>query len=1120
MENPVISPALLIKKKPSTTLLGYPFIICYIFMGGIGIFIDSSFGTATVVFLAVTVLIHILLYLNTEWSFTFNTKINFEPTNSIEKATHAHCQFKSERSICPIIREDTIYIYFNFKKYCYDDEKHAFCPLIYPDTNPLSTYTNANWLTIKQSKEHEKYYGLNKCNIPIPTFMDLYKEQIIAPFFVFQIVCSILWMLDEFPIYAFMMLVMLFLFEAITTFTRLRNYGNFKAMASMKPTNHTVIRDGNEIEVDCEHIFPGDLLKVTSGKAIADGVIVKGMCVVNEAMLTGESTPHMRESITTIIDDNNQMDALDFETHKHHIIFGGTDVLQDENCLLYVCHTGFHTAQGNLLRTIISSSERKTANNLESFVVILFLLVFALIASGYVFYDGVLNGKDMWKLILSCVLIITNVVPPELPLELTNAINYSLMSLKKQFIYCTEPFRIPFAGAVDICAFDKTGTLTSDEVSVAGVAGISDDPFKLFTSTQNIPNNIIHILAGCNSLSKLKDGNIIGDPAEKAAIDFVNWKIVGDGSFVPNKKSNYQISTIQRFPFSSLLKRMSAVITLHDYHLNNKTLLAVVKGAPEILKSRFIDTPHNYDNICRFFTLQGMRVFAFGSKDVKKSSNGKYIRDEIETDLHFGGFVMFSSPLKEKSAETVELLQQSEHNVVMITGDNIFTATHVAKELNIVKGETLQLILNSNNDYVWVDMEGIEMANYEHNNVNEIITKSSLCLSGDAFQHIIETAQTNVVKAVLASTKVYARVTPQQKEKIITLLKKYDHVVLMCGDGTNDVGALKQADVGVAVLNTTPSEREQKEADAIKLGIVPLPSKPKPKPLSPEEIQRRRNMTPQERQEFMKQQLKKALEGLPEDESSVAKFGDASMASPFSCKSIEITPICNVLKQGRCTLVTTQQMFRILALNCLVSAYDLSVLKLEGVKNGDLQMTVSGILLSVCFLMLSNTQPLDKLNKSHPTKSIFAPFHVCSVLSQALIHFVIIQFALKTGKDALGDTYKKPDPDAEFTPSLVNTIIFLISNTINVTTFAVNYVGEPYRKNITEYKPLMYCLLAVFGLTVVFAFEIIPELNQTFQLVPFPTQQLKFTIILLITLDVVLSFVVERSLRFFLKFNR
>jgi cation-transporting ATPase 13A1 len=236
------------------------------------------------------------------------------------------------------------------------------------------------------------------------------------------------------------------------------------------------------------------------------------------------------------------------------------------------------------------------------------------------------------------------------------------------------------------------------------------------------------------------------------------------------------------------------------------------------------------------------------------------------------------------------------------------------------------------------------------------------------------------------------------------------------------------------------------------------------------------------------------------------KFGDASVAAPFTSKLSNVTAIPTVIRQGRCTLVATIQMYKILALNCLITAYSLSVLYLDGVKFGDLQVTISGMLVAVCFMCISRAQPLEKLSKERPQTNILNAYIVLSVLLQFAVHIAAFVHIKQ-----LSNQYEPPetiDLESEFQPSLLKTAIYLVNLVMQVSTFAINYQGYPFRERIQDNKTLYYALLMVGGVAFAGATEFFPEVNEQLKLVQMKSP-FKRDLVFTMLLDLGVSWMIE-----------
>jgi manganese-transporting P-type ATPase len=379
----------------------------------------------------------------------------------------------------------------------------------------------------------------------------------------------------------------------------------------------------------------------------------------------------------------------------------------------------------------------------------------------------------------------------------------------------------------------------------------------------------------------------------------------------------------------------------------------------------------------------------------------------------------------------------------MITGDNPLTAVHVAREVEIVDRDVLILdvpekstsatgsptLIKSNEALRWQSVD--EKTNISYNVGDpidhDLFAKYDVCLTGPALAKFDSETHRSLIFELLSHTWVYARVSPSQKEYILNCLKEAGYTTLMCGDGTNDVGALKQAHVGVALLNGSehdlrriaehqrntrfkdmyekqvalmqrwspnsrpppvpwqiahlypegPNNPHREKAlaaiakskggsnivNGVEKGVIKsdvssttvstkaaVPEKATPKALAKE------RKTPEEIAAGFSDKMFSSMMEEDDSEPPTIKLGDASVAAPFTSKLANVVSIATIIRQGRCTLVAMIQMYKILALNCLISAYSLSVLYLKGIKFGDGQATISGMMMSVCFLGISRAR--------------------------------------------------------------------------------------------------------------------------------------------------------------------
>eukprot|EP00928_Gymnodinium_smaydae_P020651 TRINITY_DN17989_c0_g1_i1.p1 TRINITY_DN17989_c0_g1~~TRINITY_DN17989_c0_g1_i1.p1 ORF type:complete len:1587 (+),score=333.95 TRINITY_DN17989_c0_g1_i1:53-4813(+) len=1384
-----------------------------------------------------------LFFLLGQWLVWFHAASLFAPTTNVSEGCFVHVQShpnKGSDAMCKLSRSAQAphRLYFLFQRQRYEfvpaseyeserkegedivglGEKTGYVRLMKcPIDLPLAEYHSSGGLSEKDVEAGCELFGKNTLTVPTPKFLDLYKQQLMSPLVVFQFFTAILWMLDEYWQFVLFQMGMVLMLESTTVFQRIKTFGTLNSMSS-KPYKIQVFRSKKWQEISSLDLLPGDIVSVkpaakpvttagakppqaptpakdgldeNTGVVPCDCVLLRGDAVVNEATLTGESVPQMKDALQ--VPSGEEKTPLNIDgAHRVHMLFSGTQMVAchgssaddnkggaqaskasaksgsrppapDGGCECYVVRTGFNSSQGGMMQMIEYSQHKLTDDSKETGYALLVLLFFALVAAGYVLQKGLEKGdRTTHELLIKCVIIITSTVPKQLPMQMAMAVNTALMGLMKNGVFCTEPYRVPLAGKVNVCVFDKTGTLTTDQlvpigmmnpsgprvaksadgssttkpgsfVKIDGVAskpelngqnakvvsttkdgrveveclngnrvslkpsnliltgggdGAKDPPHGLFPMADACPEALM-VVAGCHALIEVDGVGVMGDPIELAALKGIEWRYESKsnsslpGDWVTTEKAIENLQTTiknftaeekdkkeaaekqlvdarhrvtaakakasvsplksvkikHRHHFSSKLQRMSVVAHV-ERDASPKGLVCLVKGSPEAIKELMLPgaAPDWYDETYREMAEHGLRVLALAYKwcdgsEPALSSSDLPPRNLVESKLHFGGFLAFGCKTRADSNVVLRSINEAGMATGMLTGDAPLTALHVAKEVSICSKDEnnpcLLLEVSPESKLQWVRATGLERKPipFKCPGVVELSRTNDLMVTETAMLAAAEASDGKLWEE-LHVIKVFARMSPQGKANAIKAMQKHSNAtVFMCGDGGNDVGALKQAEVGLALLsgygNTNTSDgdaspdgegdksaedelnKQQKQLAKktmatqklmqAEMKAIQAELQKKQKQRMMEEVQKKAdageagvmstvNVMKETMAEFkaelaVKQReiqmkygsvydskkdaanlLKEELEA--EMGSLIARPGDASVAAPFTSRAPSVRNVVDILRQGRCTLLSSLQNQQIMMLECIISSYTLSALSLEGGRSSDRQMMASSWLLMIASMAFAFATPVDRMSKTRPLNSLFNPAVFFSLLGQAAIHLACMNYAVGLATEEMGpvklrevvDFHKKQkmirlgqlckdgfpplsnitnatltngcpvEPSMEedimawamsmintpFLPNLLNTVIWLVETSQMCAVTFVNYKGRPWMKGIMENHALFLSSFACIGLVGGAAWEVFPQANELIHLCPFPNDEFRWKVMALVFMSLGGTFIWDR----------
>ncbi|XP_078524161.1 putative cation-transporting ATPase 13A4 [Lissotriton helveticus] len=797
----------------------------------------------------------------------------------------------------------------------------------------------------------------------VPVWKLLFKE-VLNPFYLFQAFAMALWLyLENYEIPA-VIIFMTVVSVIVTTYDlRKQSVNLHKLVAANNNVMVTVgLKTGEYKEVESHNLIPGDVVILTGNKLYlpCDAVLINGSCIVDEGMLTGESVPVTKMPLP---DADSSMPWKEYsgEDYKRHILFCGTNLLQCKTsgsgpARAVVLQTGFNTAKGDLVRSILYSRPVDFKLHRDAVRFIMCLAVFGLIAVIYTIVVYSRAGKPTWETILMGISVMTIAVPPALLAALAVGVMYAQKRLKNKRIFCFCPQRINLWGQANIVCFDKTGTLTEDGLDLWGLVPSGGNSFQTvhkFSSGAALPwGPLLGALASCHSLMVI-DGKLQGDPLDLKMFEGTYWEIE-DQSISEDGKGNRTSSMIlkpgpkaskvpveglaivHQFPFSSGLQRMSVVTQV----VGGDQCLAFMKGAPEKVISfcRPETVPSNFSSKLQIYTKQGFRVIGLAYKPLPSKTPSELrslARDDVESNLEFLGLLVMENQLKPETKPVLEELLEAKFRAIMVTGDNLQTALTVGKRSGMIPESTTGVLVMACGPNGFkpasITLSVVEDRKSKMDGVDEtfisIEEKFSyamqlenyyFAMDGKTFQVILQHFYSLLPKFLLNGV-IFARMSPRLKASLVEELIKLDYVVGMCGDGANDCGALRTAHVGISL-----SEQE------------------------------------------------------------------ASMASPFTSQTPNIECVSEVIKEGRCALVTSFAVFKFMTMYAATTLINQVLLNWHCGLFGRFQYLIIDVAITtgVC-LTISLNGAYPKLSTYRPTNHLMSPPFVLSICLQALFAFII-----------------------------------------------------------------------------------------------------------------------------------
>ncbi|KAJ1086895.1 hypothetical protein NDU88_000093 [Pleurodeles waltl] len=961
----------------------------------------------------------------------------------------------------------------------------------------------ASGLTTEEQDIRRLVCGHNIIDVEVAPLWKLFLQKVINLFYIYQFFTVILWLAEGYLGYAIAILLLCAVTISLSL-NELRQQA-VKLAKLVEAHNNVKVsvlrRDGGCNQVESQLLVPGDVVVLTGKNFFlsCDAILVSGSCVLNEGMLTGECIPVTKTQLPHM---DKSMPWMKFsgEDYKRHVLFCGTEVIRAEStgqgpAKAVVLRTGFNTTKGDMVRSILYPKPVNFKLHRDVARFFMFLAFLALIGIVYTIIIFVPRRISAWRIIVESLVLLTSAICPIIPAALTVGILYAQRRLKQKHIFSISPHRINMCGQLNLICFDKTGTLTEDGLDLMGIIPSGGDSFQKmfkFTAGNCLPwGPLFGSMASCHSLIFL-DGRLQGDPLDLKMFEATGWELETSGSEEEGGGDSSKsmivkpgptavvnslpgINVIFQYPFSSALQRMTVVAQV----LGEDECSVYMKGAPEMVASfcRPETVPNSFAKELELYTFQGFRVIGLGYKAIGAGTHDDFdsmTRENVESDLQFLGLLILENRLKPETSGILKELKVANIHTVMITGDNIQTATTVARKCGMIPKNSQVILVeacapegSTPASVSWQPIEYPAEVDNDDTDGNQIKVDDSYVVSGEKEYHFAMSGKTytnlekyfySLLPKLLMNGTVYARMSPGQKSTIIEEYRKLDYYVGMCGDGANDCAALKMAHAGISI-----SEQE------------------------------------------------------------------ASVAAPFNSNITNISCVTDLIKEGRAALVTSFCMFKYMSMFGIIEYINTLLLYWHRNIFGNNQFLVHDFaIMFVIFLTMSSTPPWPKLAPYRPPGQLNSPPMFFSVVYSILwstamqtYGFLMIQRQPWYDADDIYSAcypgnatankertlYEREHRGKKNYESFDNTTLYLLTACHFVILALVFSKGKPFRLPVYR-NYLFLCVLVVeFALTLFFIFANIPGLYIVLELVCTPIMWRVHMFVILVVCLIVSLFV-------------